>query len=185
MDEQRRQEIEEEERLRAEIRAGITADADRRPAYVLGAILLGAATGLIGSFSAWITANIAFAGHISRSGIDDGGDGWFTLALSICVGVVGLLAYSKRSRRYAYGTVVASAALLILTIWEWHDVQDRIDRIEPGLKKFGTVSVGTGIWLLLVGAIIALAAAIFSVYLTSPKSGTMLRPSRPPGSRRA
>jgi len=103
----------------------------------------GGAALAIGSFLAWGTVL-----GISISGID-GGDGWMTLAGGAVVAVYGFLAYQGKSilpKWLAWAGIVVGLGVALIN---FSDIQ-------------GTdgVSVGIGMWIMLVGGIVALVGLI-------------------------
>jgi hypothetical protein len=125
----------------------------RRTAAIVGLV---AAGGLIlGSFLPWVRVTF-FGATLSRSGIDDGGDGWFTFVAGVVVAVVFGLVLRDAGRRYRGALVVAllaAAVALIVGIVDWADVHDRVE------ESRGIGHVGVGLYLVVVAAIGATVAS--------------------------
>jgi hypothetical protein len=112
--------------------------------------ILGCAAGVVGSFMAWITVTSGF-GSASVSGTD--GDGKITAVVGILAGLLALVGLSKGSR----GNVITAALLAVggaaMSAYEWQNVSSKID--DADFNEFARASVGTGIWVMLAGLIVA------------------------------
>lgn len=125
-----------------------------------GGVFAAIAGGLIilGSFLPWATVQSGF-GSFSRSGMD-GGDGIFTVALGILTLVIGIArvaafavpSFLQRS------TIVTGILTGVGVIYEHVDISDRISRISEDTEGIATASIGSGIWTLYVGAVLAIVA---------------------------
>ena len=106
-------------------------------ATLAGGVLLA-----VGSFLPWFT-------HDSLGSVNgfDGGDAYFTLAAGVILAVLGYMSYSGKSYPSWIGWVVAGLAL-VLVIIDYFDISDTADLLGG--------SVGIGIWIMAVGAIVAL-----------------------------
>jgi hypothetical protein len=108
-----------------------------------------------GSFLPWISAATVF-GTITQSGMD--GDGMFTFAAGVAMGIVGgLLLSGNRTSRFAI-VVVWSAIVLTTLVWivDFQDIRNKIELVD---SAFASGSVGYGIWLIAVGAVVSVAGA--------------------------
>jgi hypothetical protein len=115
-----------------------------------------AAALILGSFLPWVRVD-AFGFSASRSGIDEGGDGWFTLV----AGVVAVVAFvvvandtTRAHRAPLIAALVVSAVALLVGIVDWADVHDRVAETD------GLATVGVGLYLVVVAAAAAVAASI-------------------------
>lgn len=104
-------------------------------------VLGGAALIVVGSFLPW-----ASAGGMSFSGID-GGDGWITLVLGLALGATALIPAAKN------GMLIVAGIALALVVYELIDIMGA----GGGAIE---VSIGIGIWIMLVGGIAGLVGAI-------------------------
>jgi hypothetical protein len=99
----------------------------------------------------------AFGFSASRTGIEDGGDGWFTLAAGV-VAVVAFVLVANDTTRAHRGPLIAalvvSAVALLVGIVDWADIHDSVARAE-GLAK-----VGVGLYLVVLAAAVALVTSI-------------------------
>jgi hypothetical protein len=144
MSEQRRHEIEHEHLL---VRLPLTIG--------------GAGLALAGSSLPWASGLTDSAGSVTRGSI--GGDGKYTALLAlVAVGCTVWFAV-RPERRPAIAAVAASGLLLVVSIVEWNSVSDAVEtaNLENGL--FATASVSAGIWVLLFGAVLAFAGAVWTL----------------------
>lgn len=131
---------------------------DTTPALV---ILAGGALGVVGSFLPWITATVALAGTIERNGIDGGGDGIFTLIAGGLVILAGIarLAGSGSVNATRLLSVVGGAAMVGLAVIDYGSVADRVAEING---DYAVASVGTGIYVVGLGGILAMVGGLLS-----------------------
>lgn len=124
-----------------------------------GAIaLVGGALAIIGAFMPWISAT-AFLGTISRNGIDGGGDGIFAILVGLVVAFAGiaLLARSGRPIVARVTAIVASLFLGWLAIVDMGSVNERVAALNT---TYTTGSVGTGLYLLILAAVLGLIGGL-------------------------
>lgn len=108
--------------------------------------LAGAAVAAVGSLLPWASVSSVF-GTISKSGMD--GDGVITLVLAVAAGALVLT-------RKAPGVVIALMALIgVVAVIDIADVSRLAD--DTG---FAEVSVGFGLWLVAIGAVLGLVGSI-------------------------
>jgi hypothetical protein len=121
---------------------------------------LGAALIVLGSFMTW-----AKVGGFSASGFDDNGE--ITLLAGLVIAGVGLLPYLKQvsfklSKQAGYWVVIVSAFISGYFVSNAaSDVKDAGDALNTYGNLFGAAgktSVGLGIWVVLLGGLIALIA---------------------------
>jgi hypothetical protein len=95
-------------------------------------------------------ATVFFA---SKSGVE-GGDGWITVVLGGLVAGMGLaIGLRKSSVGYPITAAVASLAAVCVAVFEVNDVNSK-----------PLVSVGGGLWLVLVAAIAGLCVASAAIF---------------------
>ena len=124
------------------------SDEPRSPDAMV--IAIGGGMLAVGSMLPWISATTGF-GTLTRSGLDGGGDGVFTLLLGVAgvflglnlLGVVGV-AHPKAP----VGAIVAGSIALVILVLAYLDVQSRIDE-APSLVG---ASVGAGLYVSALGA---------------------------------
>jgi len=111
-------------------------------------VLAGSVIVLLGSFLTWVTVS-AGGQSVSFGGMAEGGDGVITLIVAIATGAVAVLL--KNKARMISVTVGAGIILLTAII----DVLDITGDNEFDLD----VSVGLGLWMVLVGGAVAAVGA--------------------------
>jgi len=114
--------------------------------------MAGGALVIIGSFLPWIKAYTAFGG-LSRTGIEDGGDGILTLIFGVLIVVSALIDVRKPKSR-ALLAVAFSVAVLILGFVDLSSISDRINSVN---SQWVRGSIGEGIYVVIVGGIFGLA----------------------------
>jgi hypothetical protein len=126
----------------------------RRTPAIVG--LIAGASLVIGSFLPW--ARASFLGiTVSRSGIDDGGDGWFTFVAGVLAVVVFALVLRdgrSRHRGVLIVALLASGVAGVVGIADWNDVHDAV-RDSGGIGH-----VGIGLYLVVLAAVVALVASV-------------------------
>lgn len=118
--------------------------------------LLGGLALIVGSFLPWITATAPLVGSISKSGMDDGGDGTITLVLGIAVAALCLV------RLLGANTSMASAVLILLAgigaafigFIDLADIQERVSSATE-ISSSISASAGAGLWAVIIGAIVS------------------------------
>jgi hypothetical protein len=120
--------------------------------------LIGGGLVLLGSFLPWATVKTAVLSSpasLSVSGTD--GDGVITLVLGLVIVGIGLVCLTSRPRLWLVSLIAGCAAALVAVI-DIVDVGNRVGEIE---SDYLHASVGVGLWVVLVGAIIAVVGAWF------------------------
>ncbi|NQV05628.1 hypothetical protein HQ535_03685 [bacterium] len=110
----------------------------------------GALLVILGSFLTWVSIDIG-GQTISSSGTGEGGDGTLTLILAIAAVALAVFLLGKGTARKIAVAIAAALILLIAII----DVQDIMSGGDLGIDA----SVGIGLWLVVVGGVVALAGA--------------------------
>jgi len=121
-----------------------------------GAIVVGGAMIVAGSFLPWITASTGFA-SVSRGGMD-GGDG-ILIAIAGGVAVVAGVA-SLMSGNFANPVVAGLAAVIggFVGFINYQDVQERLS----GMGDNVIAEVGIGLWLIMAGAVVTVIGAVIA-----------------------
>lgn len=114
-------------------------------------VAIGGVLVVVGSVLPWVTATGAFGISVSRSGVE-GGDGLLTIALGIGIGLLGLTMVRGRNLERWRVAFIASAVTLALIVLDYFVIQDRIDDLSDD-SIFA--SVGLGVWIVGIGALIA------------------------------
>ena len=133
------------------------AASQLNPAGPVLGILAGVGV-VVGSFLPWITVSAPLVGTLSRSGMD-GGDGQITLALGVVIGILSLVALSSGKASSVIrvlvmlGGIAAGAVALI----DYQDLQKRIGSVDT---TYVSATIGVGIWVIGIGAILAILAAL-------------------------
>jgi zinc-ribbon domain len=126
------------------------------------AIALGGLLVVIGSFLPWATLRAPFVGTLNKSGME-GGDGVISLILGITLAGAAYQIYrGGASRRLMIATLIVAALVFALGVFEYIDVQNRIDE-ATAQSDFVSGSVGAGLWTLFVGAVIAATADVAAI----------------------
>lgn len=159
-----------------------TADVrDRRPSGAAIALLVGAVLICAGVFLNFIEIEADF-GEAGQAFIeeeelkDQGGwdtdDGKFYFGIGVAIIVFAIIASLARSStaRRVFGilALLLSAFSLYAAIVDVSDVQDAVpDELQQGLDALGftfDVSTGLGLWIVLVGSVLATLAALVVVF---------------------
>lgn len=125
-------------------------EASKRVLMIVGATLL-----IIGSFMTWVSVDVGFAQFSSTGAETTEGK------LTILAGAVLMLLVLTLARDGSLGRFSRLLALVaavfggVVLLMEYLDVQNRI--AEAG--DTASATIGTGVWVTSVGAILALAAA--------------------------
>ncbi len=121
----------------------------------MGSILL-----VVGCLLPWITLVTIF-GEVSRNGLDDGGDGVVLLVLGLISLLIGFYVGYRRAPRWASVVPVVIGALsMVVLVIDYNDVTGRIDRVERQAASSANASVGSGLWLSMIGASIVVIAGV-------------------------
>lgn len=120
---------------------------------ILG-MLVAAVLIVIGSVLPWATIDLGFISQ-SIGGLD--GDGGITLVLAL---VAGVLAYFSKGRKigFAIGAVVAAAISALIAVIDIADVSSLGGGGDLGIDS--GISVGIGLWLVLIASLAAVGAGI-------------------------
>jgi hypothetical protein len=116
-----------------------------------------AGVAVVAAFLPWISATTVF-GSISRSGVDYG-DGFFTAGLGVGVGAIALTLRRGRRREVSTGIalVVCSALMVVVSVWDWFQVNGRVRSIE---SQVAVGSVGFGLYLTMAAGIAGVVAGV-------------------------
>jgi len=123
------------------------------PGLGVGGLLVAA-----GSFLPWVTVSGLLS--ISRSGIDGGGDGLFTLTLGIVLALVAAGAFSsgELGRFSRVIGVLCGLAALGIAVYDGTNLA----RIGASISGLASVSIGAGIYMVVVGAGLAVIASVLA-----------------------
>ncbi len=115
-------------------------------------VLIGALVVVIGSFLAWASVSVEGFGSESVGGMD--GDGTITLIVGLAAAAFALF---LKGRARMIGVIVAGAIIVLVSIIDIVDVGRAAGELGglPGVD----VSVGFGLWLVLIGGIAAVVGA--------------------------
>jgi hypothetical protein len=129
-------------------------------------IVGGALALLLGSTMSWMhVRGPRVSDSMTSSGMDIG-DGRITVVLAILLAVLGAGILTGRLERLggtkvgAMGVLVAGAAGVALTAVDIADVADRATRL--GVPAGAVTSVGSGLWLCFIGAVLAVAGGLMA-----------------------
>ncbi len=110
---------------------------------------------VIGAFLPWIKLAAPLIGQISKSGMEDGSDGLYTLLMGLGAGA--LLAWyhfgTGQERQVFIGVGVLGALIAIVAGVDINDVNSRADELTQAQQRLATITVGDGLYLTLVGGI--------------------------------
>ncbi len=120
-----------------------------------GAVLL-----IVGSFMTWISVDVGFA-QFSATGTENI-EGKLTAGSGIVLILVALTLVGHGRLRAISGYLGIAAAIFGagVLLLEYLEVQQRIAETDPARA---TATVGLGVWVTALGAVAALAAAIWAV----------------------
>jgi uncharacterized membrane protein len=121
---------------------------------MLGGLLVG-----VGSFLPWLTIMAPFVGTLSRSGLDGGGDGVFTLVVGVAALGIGLARFATPLRPLIQrAPILAGLLALGIAVLDLVNVNDKISSI--GTSPYVHAYVGSGLYLLVVGALVTVAGGL-------------------------
>jgi hypothetical protein len=140
------------------------------------ATLLGGLLVVAGSFMPWLTASAPFAGTISRSGVDGGGDGVITLiigVLAVTIGGVRLL--SQRVPRVVQHLPVTFG---LLAIWTGFYDLDAVQEMAAELSANENTSAmtGPGLYTIITGGFLVTIGGFVSHRRRPPAPPPVYRP---------
>jgi hypothetical protein len=129
----------------------------------------GGALAAISTFLPWVTVSSSFY-SASANGFDDGAWGFLVFVLGLAVAG---LAFVKVRNMTVQGLeklppmtpLILSGALAVIGVFRWIYILTKGGKSDLGaLAAFGVdVSSGIGIWLVLIGSLLAFAAALLPV----------------------
>jgi hypothetical protein len=139
----------------------VEQDAPRLIDWGASIILIGGALTVLGSFLPWITATVAFAGTITRSGLDGGGDGLITIIVGIVASLLGvaLVARTGNSLLLQAGAVICAAIVGLVAGIDINSVNDRLQQLS---HTNSTGSVGVGLIVTALAAALMVVGAVVS-----------------------
>ncbi|MDP9234685.1 MAG: hypothetical protein M3P01_09065 [Actinomycetota bacterium] len=151
------------------------------PRFLPGILAIGGG-GLIivGSFLPWIAATLPLVGTLSRNGLDGGGDGLISLGIGIEVAVMGLAFMSATSglKRPDVFVGIGGGLAIVGAIFEYENVSNRISGLSPLAQ--GLAHVGSGIYVIGVGGILAAIASERMSHVVQPPPKPPEQPTTPP-----
>jgi hypothetical protein len=121
---------------------------------------------LLGSTMTWMTVRGPRVNDSTSASGMSIGDGRITVVLAIVLAVLGAGLLTGRLRKLggtkvaAMGALVAGAAGVAVTAIDIADVADRATRL--GVPQGAVTSVGTGLWLCFIGALLAVAGGLMA-----------------------
>ncbi len=130
-------------------------DTAKQATTIVGGALL-----VLGSLMTWISVDVGFQ-KFSSTGLETT-EGKLTVAAGVVVMAAGALLVSRISTHAVIGYVGAVAAVFgtVVLALEYIDVRSRIaDADGTG----ATATVGAGVWVAAIGAVLALGATAWSV----------------------
>ncbi|MDX1691345.1 MAG: hypothetical protein R3290_10015 [Acidimicrobiia bacterium] len=117
-------------------------------------VLVGALITVLGSFLTW--ASVSAAGvSVSVSGTGEGGDGLLTLILALATGAVAIFLSGRPGRARMISIVIGAALIVLIAVINIADVNSVAGDLGGGVD----VSIGIGLWLVLLGGIVAAVGA--------------------------
>jgi hypothetical protein len=124
----------------------------------------GAVLAAIGSVLEWASVSTGF-GDVTKNGLD--ADGVITLPAAVLFGGLALSALlTAWSKGRMIGALVVAALVALIAVADIADISSRFSDLEAqGIEL--DVTIGIGLWLVLVGAIVGVAGCVMA--LVSPK----------------
>jgi hypothetical protein len=126
----------------------------------LALIIGGAVAALAGSFMPWSHGLAGDSGPITEGRV--GGDGKYTALVAVALVCCAAWYLARPGRRTAAVTLIAAVMLFLLSVVEWNSVSDRVESANRDNGLFATASVAPGSWIVMLGAIAALAGGIWT-----------------------
>jgi len=127
-------------------------------------LLIGAALLVIGSVLPWATVT-SFLGKVDVTATDK--DGAITLVIGVLIGLGAFLSKAKPGKRASWGSAIFGAIAGIVALADMSD----IDGLAAG--PFVDVQIGTGLYLVAIGALICLIGGL----IKWPEEAAVLNPS--------
>lgn len=130
---------------------------------------IGAVLAAIGSVLEWASVDAGFT-TVSKNGLD--ADGALTLPASLIFGGLALSALIKVwSMGRMIGALVLAALVALVAVVDIADVSSRFSDLEAqGIEV--DASVGIGLWLVLLGAIVGVVGCVIALISPKPAAGT-------------
>src|ERR1035437_7971732 len=140
---------------------GVAHVSTTQGVHAVGAwgLLAGGLAIIVGSLLPWATATAPFAGTVSRSGTDGGGDGIITIALGLVICLAGVSAVQRVRSGIASLAGVLAVVAGVLVVYEYSDASSRVQNVSAA-SDLVVASVGAGIWVMGLGAVVALVGAL-------------------------
>ena len=148
---------------------GSTKQAAPASPVVKAVAPIGAVLAAIGSVLEWASVDAGFA-TVSKSGLD--ADGALTLPASLIFGGLALSALIKVwSLGRMIGALVVAALVALIAVVDIADISSRFSDLEAqGIEV--DVSVGIGLWLVLLGASVGVAGCVIALVSPKPAAGS-------------
>ena len=93
----------------------------------------------------------------------DGGDGVISLVAGVVAGVAGLQLKDSRPNNFRWVLAIAGAIGLALCVYEAADILSRDAELDDDGERFGTITLGSGLYLLGAGGLASLGAALIPI----------------------
>jgi len=115
---------------------------------------------VFGSFLPWMTVTAPLVGTISRSGMDLGGDGIWTLVLGLGVAGVGVARIMTANLRRLVAHIPLPLGLIgvLIAAVDLHEANHRLDTLGDTPWTLG--GAGAGLYAVLIGAIAAVIGGL-------------------------
>ena len=125
----------------------------------------------IGALLPWVKVSAPLLGQVSKSGMEDGSDGLYTLLISLVVlAAVAWDFLGNGLRRRTYIVVaVLGAIIAVIAAVDMNDVGSRREALSPESSALVTVSIGEGLYLTLIGGLALVASGLAGATGTSPE----------------
>jgi hypothetical protein len=122
-------------------------------------VITGGALAVIGSVMPWISTASA-GGELAFSGVDGGGDGWVTVVAGL--GIIGFALLARRGADdFNRGAVWLLSLVAFAIFWiNLGRVSDAVTGFEANSRGLATAEIGFGLWVIALGAVLALALNI-------------------------
>jgi hypothetical protein len=117
----------------------------------------GAVAVIIGALLPWASVDTPF-GSVSKNGTD--GDGVITIVFGAAAAVLLIIRWNKaRARGLTIGALVLSVLVGVIAVIDMVDVKSRFSDSPITVDA----SIGIGLWLTLLGALVAVAGTVLSL----------------------
>jgi hypothetical protein len=133
------------------------AEPARSITTVSALAVAGGALVALGSIMPWAKVSVLDFLSVSVRGTE--GDGWISLGLGVLlalVGVVGLV----RGRFVRVAALVLGLGSLALAVYEMTQVSGALDDLGAEAAGVAHVSMGIGLWILLIGGVIGVVSGV-------------------------